>query len=268
MEASALFILRVLATTDFKNLTKIKGGNDLLPAAIASRLAGRIIYDARVVRIEQDATGVRAIVTQNGLQQSLRADAMICTIPFSILRSIEIHPHFTSLKHQAMEQLRYAPVVKVAFQTKSRYWQKQGLSGFAEMDHSAEIWNPSWDRPGERGILQFYQEGERALRLDRMGEDERLNFAASFVGRVFPGLQADPERSISYSWQHNEWARGAYSELRPGQMFAFSPALVSREGRIHFAGEHTSAEPGWMQGALASGFRAAKEVNEILAYTG
>jgi monoamine oxidase len=262
MEASALFILRVLATTDFKNLTKIKGGNDLLPAAIASRLAGRIIYDARVVRIEQDAMSVRAIVTQNGLQQSLHADAMICTIPFSVLRSIEIHPRFTSLKHQVIEQLRYAPIVKVAFQTKSRYWQKQGLSGFAEMNNSAEIWNPGWDRPGKSGILQLYQEGERALQLDRMREDARLKFAADFVGRVFPGLQTDLERSISFSWQHNEWARGAYSELRPGQVFAFSPVLASREGRIHFAGEHTSAEPGWMQGALASGYRAAEEVNE------
>ncbi|MDB6043900.1 MAG: amine oxidase [Gammaproteobacteria bacterium] len=267
MEASALFILRVLATTDFKNLTKIKGGNELLPAAIAARLAGRIAYGARVVRIEQDAKSVRAIFTQNGLQQSLQSDAIICTIPFSILKTIEIHPRFTSLKHQAMDQLRYAPVVKVALQTKSRYWQQQGLSGFAEMDHSAEIWSPGWDRPGRSGILQLYQEGERALQLDQMSEDARLMYAADFVGRVFPGLQADRERGVSFSWQHNEWARGAYSELRPGQVFAFSPVLASREGRIHFAGEHTSAEPGWMQGALASGYRAAKEVNEIVTYT-
>jgi monoamine oxidase len=266
MEASALFILRVLATTEFKNLTKIKGGNELLPAAIAARLAGRIVYGARVVRIEQDAKGARVIFEQNGLQQSVQSDAIICTIPFGVLRTIEVHPRFTSLKHQAMEQLRYAPVVKVALQTNSRYWQQQGLSGFAEMDNSTEIWSPGWDRPSRSGILQLYQEGERALQLDQMSEDARLNFAAEFVGRVFPGLQTDPERSVSFSWQQNEWARGAYSELRPGQVFAFSPVLASREGRIHFAGEHTSAEPGWMQGALASGYRAAREVNEILTY--
>jgi monoamine oxidase len=100
-----------------------------------------------------------------------------------------------------------------------------------------------------------------------MREEARLKFAADFVGRVFPGLRTDPERSISFSWQQNEWARGAHSELRPGQVFAFSLVLASREGRIHFAGEHTSTEPGWMQGALESGYRAAKEVNEIPTYT-
>jgi monoamine oxidase len=39
------------------------------------------------------------------------------------------------------------------------------------------------------------------------------------------------------------------------------PLLATPEGRIHFAGEATSALPAWMQGALESGLRAASEVN-------
>lgn len=38
------------------------------------------------------------------------------------------------------------------------------------------------------------------------------------------------------------------------------PHLADPEGRIHFAGDHTSEMPGWVQGALASGRRAAAEV--------
>ncbi len=262
-EASALFIFRALATTDLKNLTKVKGGNDLLPEAMAAALSDRVVYDARVVRIEQNKTSVRAIFQQRGMQQSITADAMICTIPFSVLKTIEVSPRFTPLKHQAMQQLYYAPVVKVALQTSNRYWLGEGLSGFAQMDTSAEIWNPGWDRPVTPGILQLYQEGELALQLDRMSADARLEFASKSVARVFPGLKADLDRSISFSWQLNPWSRGAYSELRPGQAYKFSRTLSSREGRIHFAGEHTSTEPGWMHGALASGFRAAQEVNEL-----
>jgi monoamine oxidase len=266
MEASALFILRVLATTAFNDLSKVRGGNDRLPRAIAARLAGRIVYGARVVRIEQDANNVSAIVERNGLRESLRADAMICTIPFSVLRNIEVRPAFTAPKQEAIERMSYAPVVKVAIQTNGRPWQQQGLSGFAEMNNSAEIWSPGWDRPGGSGILQVYQEGQRALQLDQMSDEERSRFAAQLIDRVFPGQLIDPRGGTSFSWQQNEWARGAYSELRPGQVYAFSPALASREGRIHFAGEHTSTEPGWMQGALSSGYRAAKELNETLSY--
>jgi monoamine oxidase len=32
-------------------------------------------------------------------------------------------------------------------------------------------------------------------------------------------------------------------------------------GRICFAGEHASPWPGWMQGAIASGIKAAREIN-------
>jgi len=39
-------------------------------------------------------------------------------------------------------------------------------------------------------------------------------------------------------------------------------AIVSPEGRVHFAGEHCSLYHAWIQGALESGIRAAKEVHE------
>jgi monoamine oxidase len=35
-----------------------------------------------------------------------------------------------------------------------------------------------------------------------------------------------------------------------------------QDGRIHFAGEHLSAWVSWMQGALSSGLRAVKEIDE------
>ena len=37
---------------------------------------------------------------------------------------------------------------------------------------------------------------------------------------------------------------------------------MSPEGRIHFAGEHCSLYHAWIQGALESGIRAAREIHE------
>jgi monoamine oxidase len=45
-------------------------------------------------------------------------------------------------------------------------------------------------------------------------------------------------------------------------MATLLPHIARREGRVFFAGEHTSPWFGWMQGALESGNRAAHEVNE------
>ena len=38
-------------------------------------------------------------------------------------------------------------------------------------------------------------------------------------------------------------------------------ALAHPEGRVHFAGEHTSMWTGWMQGALDSARRVAREIS-------
>jgi monoamine oxidase len=43
-------------------------------------------------------------------------------------------------------------------------------------------------------------------------------------------------------------------------MSAFLPHLARAEGRIHFAGDHTSPTPGWMEGALHSPERVVEEI--------
>lgn len=259
--ASALNVLRILAQMHLTRLEKIQGGNDLLPRAIAAKLDERILYGARVVSFREEKSSVRATFMQEGKHHSLGADYLICTLPFSVLRRLEAMPDFTPLKRQAIQEMSYASIVKVALQTKTRDWEKRGLSGFAQAD-MAEIWNPSWDQPSPHGILQLYQEGKVAEDLDRMSPSQRLNFAATYIDRLFPGFSPDLERSTSYSWQLDPFAQGAGMTLLPGDLYSWYRAVASVEGRIHFAGEHTSATPSFMQGAVTSGYRAAKEVNE------
>ena len=43
-------------------------------------------------------------------------------------------------------------------------------------------------------------------------------------------------------------------------MTSIMPDIVRPEDRLHFAGEHTSSWMGWMEGALESGERAAREI--------
>ncbi|HEX8903220.1 MAG TPA: FAD-dependent oxidoreductase, partial [Longimicrobiaceae bacterium] len=76
-----------------------------------------------------------------------------------------------------------------------------------------------------------------------------------------PRLARHFEHGTSYCWDADRWAIGDYAWFAPGEMRAFLPHLARPEGRIHFAGDHTSAWPGWMQGALDSGFRSAEEVH-------
>ena len=48
----------------------------------------------------------------------------------------------------------------------------------------------------------------------------------------------------------------------PEQQTELQAAIVQPEGRVLFAGEHCSLYHAWIQGALESGIRAARQIHE------
>jgi len=242
---------------------KIEGGNDKLPRAFSEKLKEKVHYGSPVVRIEQDSKAVRAIAAQSGTHRTFEADRLICAVPFPPLRRVEIQPAFSAQRRKAIEELRYDSVTRVILQTRSRFWEKEGCNGFGASDLPQEIFHSTFDQAGTRGLLSAYMltgVGQQAAAMD---PEARVAFAAREVEKVHPGLLDNLEGSFSKVWPADPWAGGAGCESSPGQITTLCAGLEQPEGRVHFAGEHISAWPYWMQGALQSGLRAAKEVHEL-----
>jgi monoamine oxidase len=105
---STLFMLRNQALNRKRtHYYKIRGGTDLLPKAFASRLTEKIHYATPVVRIEQRREDVRATFEQAGVFHTLTGDYLICAVPFSVQKNIEVVPPFSVQKQRAIEQLSY-----------------------------------------------------------------------------------------------------------------------------------------------------------------
>ena len=264
---STLFMLRNQALN--RKLTqyfKIRGGNDLLPKAFASRLSEKIHYATPVVKIEQHPHGVKATFRQAGAYHTLTGDYLICAVPFSVQKNIEVTPAFSVEKQRAIEQLPYLSASKIFLQSKRRFWVDEGLSGFATTDLPiSQVWDATYAQPGMRGILQAFPISVHSRRVTAMSESERINFALEYVDMIYPGTRNHFEGGVTKCWDEDEWARGASAYYKPGQFSSLLPHVSRPDGRIHFAGEHTSVWiDGWMQGALESGDRVAREVNDAL----
>jgi monoamine oxidase len=93
-----------------------------------------------------------------------------------------------------------------------------------------------------------------------MSEDERVAAARDQATQMFPELGTEGEGGISHCWGLDPSERGSFALHTPGQI-GFLDTLAAVEGRIHFAGEHTSRWTGWMQGALESARRVVREIN-------
>ena len=262
---STLFMLRNQALNQKLNqYYKIRGGADLLPKAFALRLADKVRYAAPVVRIEQNAQGVKAVFRRAGSYYAASGDYLICAVPFAVQKNIETVPAFSVEKQKAIEQLPYLAASKIFLQSRERFWLNEGLSGFGMTDLPiSQVWDVTYKQPGTRGIVQAFPISIHARRVTEMAETERIAFALDQVEKLLPGMRDNFEGGVTKCWDDDEWARGASAYYKPGQFSSIKPYVAVPEGRIHFAGEHTSVWiDGWMQGALESGNRVAREVNE------
>ncbi len=108
--------------------------------------------------------------------------------------------------------------------------------------------------------MQAYVYEDYARQLDQLNEPDRVEQMISDMNEVHPGLWPHLETVVTKSWGNDPWQRGGYVVYHVGQQEWYLE-ICRHEGRVWFAGEHASRWFGWMQGAITSGIKAAREIN-------
>ena len=242
-----------------KNYLKIRGGSDQLTNAFASssELSNKIFLGNAVSSITQNSEKV--IVNAGGTQ--FEADKVLCTVPLTVLNKINFSPALSTEKQSAMNGgFRYAPATRIYIQFKNRFWENESLNGWGNTDLPEEIWQPSWDMSGNTGILMSYLRWSAAEDMDILNESDRNTAVLNRWENIFEGSINNFDSGVSKSWVLDEWSKGAWASPTTSQNENLNESISQVEGRIHFAGEHSSNDRGWMQGALFSGLRAVSEI--------
>jgi len=265
--SAAWNLLPVLQSVRSNDVYSFPGGVDNLTTAFTVRLGERVRFGAEVVSIKNNTDSVEVVVKVAGKQESISADQVICTIPFSVLQNIDISPSLSAFKKEIITGLYYTPTTRVFMEVKQRFWESNGENGSAMTDLPiGQVQTHPMiktGREGTRAILEGHARGQDALQLDNMSNANRLKFTLEQINKVHPNTYDYYEGGISKSWQLDPYSLGAHSLFLPRQITTWLPEIVRPEGRIHFAGEHTSIYSASMEGAIESGARAAKEINEV-----
>ncbi|MEU2915268.1 flavin monoamine oxidase family protein [Streptomyces massasporeus] len=142
-----------------------------------------------------------------------------------------------------------------------------GVVGGGSVSDNANrfMFNPSHPVPGSAGgvVLASYSWADDALRWDSLDEEARYPYALCGLQQVY-GRRIEvfyTGAGRTQSWLRDPYAYGEASVLLPGQHTELLPVIPEREGPLHFAGDHTSVKPAWIEGALESAVRAALEVH-------
>jgi monoamine oxidase len=257
---SASDLAKAVPQAQILEWTKIDQGSDRLPLAFAKALAEKIRLGDRVSNIEQTSQGVK-VLSQSGREDW--GDYVLCTVPLPVLGRISFNPPLSAPKQTALNGgYDYRPATRMFVEFPERFWLKENLNGWGIFgDRSEELWQPTWDYPGKTGILHSYLKGELALSMDALNPKARLAKLLQQWSEFLPRVRDYQVTAVSHSWTKDPWSLGGWAYPTDSQEKDLFDELRRREGRIYFAGEHTAEKRGWMQGALDSGIRAAREIH-------
>jgi monoamine oxidase len=262
-EISALYVLRQISLhRGGTGYFKIEGGMDRLTSAMAEELGEDVRYHARVLGIAQSAGGVEIRFSENGESRTMAASRVLVTVPFPVLRDIAVTPEFSDEKRAIIGQMPYRASLRFLLQTRAPFWEPRGLSGAARTDAPCEIWNGSHGQLSVNGLLSVTAGGKPGMsaHLSNLSPYEQLQWGREIADTAFPGFAAAYQKGITQNWTDDPFSRGAFAVFHPGQMTRWGEKAYAPEGRVHFAGDHVSPWPGWMEGALWSAERALQEL--------
>jgi monoamine oxidase len=187
-----------------QEFVKIRGGTDILPHAFADYLTEQIHLATPVESIEQNSAGV---VVRVSAGTEFSADRVLCTVPLPVLNRIQFSPQLSDEKIEASSGgYDYLNLTRVFMQFVNRFWESEELNGWGNTDWPEEIWHPTWDRGGPRGVLLSYLSFNRADEADQLSEADRIEHVLSRWGSVFPGVQDHVEAALHFRglWRNGQ----------------------------------------------------------------
>jgi monoamine oxidase len=250
----------------------VVGGNDQLVTRMLDQLpAGTVQHGQKLVAVKQNSNGSVTCTFQSGQRTSdVTADKAVLAIPATMLREVDFSKAgLPPLKQQSIRELSLGANGKLHVQFDRRPWLDLKLGGVAYSDIAG--WQTAWDdtagQAGSSGILCDFPGGRKVTQnwtgtAFGPAPTAAVTQLLQQMEPVFPGLTAS-YNGLAWrdAWILNPWTKGAYTCPKPGQYTTFYGVESERVGNISFAGEHTDYEYfGFLNGAIRSGVRAAKEV--------
>jgi monoamine oxidase len=235
------------------------GGSQLISIKVAAALGSSVVLNAPVRRIAQNATGVE--VNASGVNVS--AKLAIVAIPPALAARIDYEPLLPALRDQLTQRAPMGSYAKVDAVYERPFWRAEGLTGQAvSVNGPVRVTFDSTPKGGSPGVLLGFIGGTDARRWYGLPAEQRRQTVLDNLANYFGEKARNPLQYIENRWADERYSRGdPVAGLPPGVLLDFGTALRAPVGRIHWAGTETSDFwVGYMDGAVRSGERAAKEV--------
>ena len=241
----------------------IVGGAQQLSQWGADELGDAVHLEPPVRTITQNDAGV-AIDSDTG---TYAGSYVIIAVPPALAGRIAYDPPLPARRDALTQRMPMGATIKCVVTYEEPYWRNDGYSGFVLADEGV-VGLMFDDTPADRTIgalVGFIVANQARTWSERDQSVRRKNVLEDFT-RYFGPQAAEPIEYVEQAWSNELWSAGCYAgNMTPGTMTGYGEVLREPVGRIHWAGTETAMQwCGYMDGAIRSGKRAAREVSERL----
>lgn len=242
---------------------KVKGGNQRIPDALARKYASGIETTRALESIRQQ--GDQYALHFSGKNEVVMADYVILTVPFPILRTLDVQIGIPANQRQCIDKLGFGTNAKLMLGMQSHFWRSQGYAGLCYSDTGI---SNGWDntqlqnREDQTGGLSILFGGPAGVKVGQGTVAQQKDKYLKKWDKIYPGaLQQFNGKMARMHWPSYPHARCSYVCPTRGQYTSLVGLEALPVGNVYFAGEHCGGEfAGFMNGAAKSGREAAEAI--------
>ncbi|RIL11960.1 MAG: FAD-dependent oxidoreductase, partial [Proteobacteria bacterium] len=197
---------------------KIKGGNQRIIDELANRLADQISFEFKLEALRQKGAGYALAFQSPSGTKEIDADFVILTIPFTLLRQVDLQIELPAFKSTVINQLSYGTNAKILVGFSNRIWRDLGLNGEIFTDENFQLcWDNSQLQAGESGGITFYSGGRAGLEVGSGSAEQQASRLMTGFEKALPGASAARNgRASRFHWPTFPFTLGSYAAYRPG----------------------------------------------------
>jgi monoamine oxidase len=236
------------------------GGSQQIPIRMAQHLDHhRVLLGSPVRQIVRAKSGV----TVHADHHTVHAKRVIVAIPPVLAGRIHYSPALPYARDQLTQRYPQGTLTKVAAVYDTPFWRGSNFTGQV-LDTGGPVSASFDDSPpgGSPGVLFGFVGGDNARSYNAMSPSARRSAVLNQYASWYGSQALNAKEYFDTNWSAETWSRGCPVGIPSlGTLLAYGPQLRAPVGRIHWAGTETSDYwNGYMDGAVRSGERAAKEV--------
>ncbi len=270
-DKASVFSLRNEWQHEEEDTYRITGGyGKLIDCLLAScrKKNCNVFFNKTVAEIKWKREEATIITTT---KESFSAEQVIVTVPIGVLQSEKSEPAhiaFTPVLpqiQQSAHSIGYGNVIKILLEFSYLFWQEQKDALFFFSDQTITTW---WtQQPFHYPLLTGWVAGKKADEFAGLTNAEIFELALQSVAGMFDKTMQEIKQLINAShiinWQHDTFAKGAYSY---GMILSEEAKKILNEPieqTLFFAGEalYSGASGGTVEAALVN---ALSVVNKIM----